>query len=105
VGIRGRTKGAEGVFNPIGRSIISISQSYQGLNYQPRSTHGGTHGSSHICSRGRPCWTSMGKKALDSLKDRCLSVEECKGGEVGVGGWVGPHTHRSRKRGHRIGGF
>jgi hypothetical protein len=23
---------------------------------------------------------------------------ECKGGEVGVGGWVGEHPHRSRVR-------
>jgi len=32
-------------------------QSSQGLKHQPDSTHGGTHGSSHICSRGWPYLT------------------------------------------------
>ena len=27
------------------------------------------------------------------------SVGECQGGEVGMGGWVGEHPHRSRDRG------
>jgi hypothetical protein len=40
------------LFNPIGRTTISTNQNSQGLNHQPRSTHGGTHGSSPICSRG-----------------------------------------------------
>jgi hypothetical protein len=35
-------------------------QRSQGLNNQPKSTHGGTHGSSCICSRGWPCQSSMG---------------------------------------------
>jgi hypothetical protein len=54
-GVRERTEGAEGVCNPIGRTTIStnqILQNSQGLNHQPKSTHGGTHGSSHIYSRG-----------------------------------------------------
>jgi hypothetical protein len=52
---RGRTRGAEGVCNPTGRITIStnqIPQSSQELNHQPRSIHGGTHGSSLMCSRG-----------------------------------------------------
>jgi hypothetical protein len=61
-GVRGRTKGAEGVCNPIGRTTLStnqIPQSSQGLNHQPKSAHGGTHGSSCICSRGWPYLASM----------------------------------------------
>jgi hypothetical protein len=30
---------------------------------------------------------------------------EIKGGEVGVGGWVEEHSHRSRRREDGIGGF
>jgi hypothetical protein len=50
-GVRERTEGAEEVCNPIGKTTISNNQtlqSSQGLNHQPKSTHGGTHGSSHI---------------------------------------------------------
>jgi hypothetical protein len=61
-GARERTQGAEGVCGPIGRTTIwtnQYPQSSQGLNHQPKSTHGGTHGSSCICSRGWPCRSSM----------------------------------------------
>jgi hypothetical protein len=54
-----------------------------------RSTHGGTHGSSCICSRGWSCWTSMGESPVKAL---CPSVGECQE-EMGVGGLV------SRRRG------
>jgi hypothetical protein len=81
------TEGAEGDGNPIGKTTISTNQSTQGLNHQPKSTHGGTHGSSHICSRGWPCWTSLGRGALGPVKARCCSVGESQGQEVGVGGW------------------
>jgi hypothetical protein len=55
----------------------------------PKSTHGGTHGSSSTCSKGWPCWASMGGEALGSGKIQCPNVGECLGGEagVGVGGW------------------
>jgi hypothetical protein len=33
----------------------------------------------------------VGEEALGSVKAQCPNVEECKGREVGVGGWVG-HT-------------
>jgi hypothetical protein len=37
---------------------------FQGLNHQPNSTHGGTHGSSPICSRGWHCLASVVVEAL-----------------------------------------
>jgi hypothetical protein len=58
-GARERTQGAEGVCSPTeGRTILTnqYPQSSQGLNHQPKDTHGGTHDSSHICSRGWLCW-------------------------------------------------
>jgi hypothetical protein len=61
-GVRERAEGAEEVWNPIGRTTISTNQtskSSQGLNHQPKSTHGGTHGSSRISNRGWPCRASM----------------------------------------------
>jgi hypothetical protein len=64
-----------------------------------------THGSSHICSRRLHCLASIGGEALGPVKARCPSVRECQGGEVGVGGWVGEHPHRSRGREDGIGGF
>jgi hypothetical protein len=66
--VREGTEGAEGVCNPIGRTAVPTNQNYQDLNYQPKSTHGGTHGSSCICSRGWPCGASMGEEALDPVK-------------------------------------
>jgi hypothetical protein len=89
-GVRERTEGAEGVCNPIGGTIISTNQtplSFQGLNHQPKSIHGGTHGSSCICSRGWTSWASMGVKVLGPVKAWCSSVRECEGGKTGVGGW------------------
>jgi hypothetical protein len=47
-GVRERTEGAEVVCNPIGKTTLSInqtSQSSQGLNHLPKSTHWGVHGS------------------------------------------------------------
>ena len=55
------------------------------------STYGGTHGSSQICSRGWPCWTSLRVEALGPAKAEYPSVGECHDREVGVGGWVGEH--------------
>jgi hypothetical protein len=54
-GVRKRTEGAEGVFHPIERTKISTNQtlqSSQGLNQQPKRTHGETYGFSLIGSRG-----------------------------------------------------
>ena len=99
-GVRGRTEGAKGVCNPIGRMTISnnhIPHSVQGLNHQRKSTHGGTHGSSCICSRGWPSWLSVRGEALGPVKALCPSVGECQGQEAGVGVLV------SRGSGDRIG--
>ena len=41
--VRGRTKGAEGDGNPIGRTIVSTNYTHQcsqGLTHQPKSVHG-----------------------------------------------------------------
>ena len=67
VEVRGRTEGAEEVCNIIGKTTISTKQtpqSSQELKLQPKKTHGGTHGSSYICSRGWPYLTIMGEKIL-----------------------------------------
>ena len=68
--VRARIEGAEGVCSPIGRTISTnqTPQNSQGLNHQPKSTHGGTHGSSCISSRGWPSQLSMGGEALDPVK-------------------------------------
>jgi hypothetical protein len=75
-----RTQGAEGVCSPIGGTTIWTSQypqSSQGLNHQPKSTHGRTHGSSCICSRGWPYLPSMGGESFDPLKAWCPSTGKC----------------------------
>jgi hypothetical protein len=87
--VRERTEGAEGVCYSIERTTTSINktpQSSQGLNHQPKSTHGVTHGSTHTCSRECPCRASMGGEALGPVKARCPSVGEYQGGEAGVSG-------------------
>ena len=82
--VRGRTKGAEGVCNPLRTKISTnqIPQSSQGLNHQPKSIHGGTNGSSYICNREWHYLATMGRKALGPVKAPCPSIGEC--GEAGV---------------------
>jgi hypothetical protein len=58
-----------------------------------------------ICGRGWPCWTSVGGEALGPEGVQCPSVGECQGGNMGVGGWVREHPHRSRERGGWNRGF
>ena len=85
---RERTQGAEGVSSPIGGTTICINQNPQssyGLNHQPKSTNGGTLGSSHICSRGWPSRSSMGGEALGPVKAQCPSIGECQDQEAGEG--------------------
>jgi len=57
----------------------------QGLNHQPMSTHGGTHGSSCIYGRGWHRLPSIGGEVLGPVKALFPSVRECKGVELG---WV-----------------
>jgi hypothetical protein len=44
-------------------------------------------------------------EALRPVKARCRIVGECQGGELGVGEWVGEHSHRSSRMGCGTGGF
>jgi hypothetical protein len=89
-------------------------QSSHRLNHQPKSTHGGTHGSSHICSREWPCGISTGGEALGPVKANCPSVFKCQdrgrrscwvgGGDTlivaGVGGmWEGFFLRENQERG------
>jgi len=60
-------------------------QSSWELNYEPKSTHGETHGSSHICSRAWHCLASIRREALGPLKAHFLSVGEYQGFEIRVG--------------------
>jgi hypothetical protein len=101
-GTRKSTQGAKGVSLPIRGKTIQTNQypeSSLGLNHQPKKTHGGTHGSSCICNRGWPSWSSVGGEALGPVKILCINIEEFHGQEAGVGGLV------SRGRGKGIGGF
>ena len=81
-GVRGRAEGAERVCNPIGRkTTISTNQkpqSSQGLNHQLKNTHGGSHGSSCICSRGLSYLASMGRETFGPVKSQLFpSAGEC----------------------------
>jgi hypothetical protein len=66
------------------------------LNHQSKIAHGGTCGSSCMCSRGWPSRSSMGGEALGSVKVLCTSIGECQ--TRNGSGWVG-------KQGDGIGGF
>jgi hypothetical protein len=89
---------------PVGKgedsSFCSFNAALKKYFYPPtKETHGGTHGSSCICSREWPNWSAMGGEALSPVKVLCPSIGECQGQEAGVGGLV------SRGRGLGIGGF
>jgi hypothetical protein len=49
-------------------------------------------------------WLS-GRRGLWSCDGSMPQCREIEGGEVGVGGWVEEHPHRSRGREDGIGGF
>jgi hypothetical protein len=56
---------------PVGAVTVSVGQtpwSSMGLDHQSKSTHGRTHGSGCICSRGWPYRASMGGEALGPVK-------------------------------------
>ena len=60
-------------------------QSSQGLNHQLKTTHGGIHGFSHICSRVWPHETLMRGDPLGPVKAQCSSVREFQDREAGGG--------------------
>jgi hypothetical protein len=57
------------------------------LNHQSKKTHGGTCGSSCICSRGWPSRSSMGGEALGPVKVLCPSIGESQDQEWEWVGW------------------
>jgi hypothetical protein len=82
-------------------SIISTTQtpeSSQGLNQQAMSTHGGTHGPSHICINEWLSMASMFGEALSLVKAQFPSVEEYQNSDLGVSGWERMHPFRSKGR-------
>ena len=82
---------AEGVCSPIGGITTQTNKSLQSsldINHQPKKTHGVTHGSGGMCSRGWASRSSMGVKALGPVKVLCPSIGESQGQEAGVGGLV-----------------
>ena len=95
----GWSRGAEGAYSPMGRTMISATQmpqDSQGLNNQPR----GTHGSSQKCGRGRPCWASVGGMVLGQVKAQ--QRPEQRENEVGrreCVGWRG----RGKEEGEGLG--
>jgi hypothetical protein len=59
------------VCSPIGGTTIwtnQYPQSSQGLNHQPKITHGGTHDSSCMCSSGWPSWSSVREEGLGPVR-------------------------------------
>jgi hypothetical protein len=101
------TDGAEAVWSPIGAAIVSTGQtsrSSQGLDHQPKNTHGGTQSFGSICSRGWSCWTSVGGVALRPEWVQCPSVGEGLGRKAGVDEWVGGGAFsQGQGRGEEIG--
>jgi hypothetical protein len=86
-GVRVTTEGADRVCSPGGTTSTNQNpQCSQGVNHQPNSTHVATHGSPSMCSRGWPCWTSMGGEAFGPVRVQCPSLRECQDWEAQVGG-------------------
>ena len=79
-GVRVRTEGSERVCKHIGRTTISTNQTpqtSQRLNHQPKSTHGGTHGSGLICNIGLPYLASIGGEPHGPVKAQLPSIGDC----------------------------
>jgi hypothetical protein len=53
---------------PLRKNNINQSITPELPHTKPRSTHGGTHDSSYICSRGWPYLASMGGEVLGSVE-------------------------------------
>jgi hypothetical protein len=86
------------VCRPIGRATVLTNwtspppQSFQELNHRREGTHGATHSSSHMCSRGWPCQASMEGETLGLVGAQCPRKARVVGGEC-------PHRSRGRKDG------
>jgi hypothetical protein len=81
-GVGEGTEVLEGFCSLMEGATVSTDQNPQnswGLDHQPKSTHIGRHGSGCICSRGWPCWTSVGGEALGTEGVQCSRVRECQG--------------------------
>jgi hypothetical protein len=79
-GVRWRSEEDERVCNPIGRTTMSnnqIPQNSKWLNYQPKSTHGGTSSSTCSCSRGWPYLALIGGEDPGPVETWCPRVREC----------------------------
>ena len=66
-GVGEGTEGAEGLCSPMkGATVLTgqIPWISKGLDHQRKNTHGGAHGTGHICGRGWPDETSVGGEAL-----------------------------------------
>jgi hypothetical protein len=99
-GVRRRTEGAEGVCNPIGRTIILTNEMPLELPrtkpLNQRVHMEGPMAPSLICSRGWPYLASMGREAPWSCEGLMLQCRGMLGQGVGVCGWMGENPHRSR---------
>jgi hypothetical protein len=76
---RGWNEGAGGDYKSIGGAVSTnwTLLSSQGLNHQPKNTHGRIYGSSCICNRGQPYQASLRREALGPVEARCPSIGEC----------------------------
>jgi hypothetical protein len=90
-GVRERTERAEGFATHRKNNNTNQPDRAELSGTKPvTKDHEGIHGSTHICSRGWPCLTSIGGEALGPV----LAYSPV----VGVGGWEREHPHRSRGR-------
>ena len=74
------------------------TQSFQGLDHQPKSIHGGIHDSRYLCSRGWPYLTSMGGEGPWSRGGLMHQYRVCWRGGVGVGEWVEEYPHKGKEK-------
>lgn len=54
-------------------------RSSQGLNFQPKSTHVGTYGSSNLCIRRWPYLAIMGGETFSPMEACCPTVGDARG--------------------------
>jgi len=96
----GRTGGAEGDCNPIGRTSAGrTTQCSQGLDHQPWSAQEGIDGSRYICNTGWPCLTSVREDTLGSVEVSCPSIGRCWWVGEGERGRIGQHPHSGEGKG------